>query len=104
MEAVAIVFITAILVETMVEVIKGWVPPSISTPAWLFPVLGAVLGILVCVLANVDAFALAGVDLSIPWVGQAFTGVLVSRGASFVHDLWDKIRGESSSDTTDVGI
>ena len=47
----------------------------------------AILGILLCVLANVDFFALVGVELSIPIVGIALSGLLVSRGANFVHDL-----------------
>lgn len=47
----------------------------------------AILGILLCVLANVDFFALVGVELSIPIVGVVLSGLLVSRGANFVHDL-----------------
>lgn len=47
----------------------------------------AVLGILLCILANVDFFALVGVELSIPIVGVVLSGLLVSRGANFVHDL-----------------
>jgi hypothetical protein len=47
----------------------------------------AILGILLCILANVDFFALVGVELSIPIVGVVLSGLLVSRGANFVHDL-----------------
>lgn len=47
----------------------------------------AVLGILLCILANVDFFVLVGVELSIPIVGVILSGLLVSRGANFVHDL-----------------
>ena len=47
----------------------------------------AILGILLCILANVDFFALVGVELSIPIVGIVLSGLLVSRGANFVHDL-----------------
>lgn len=47
----------------------------------------AILGILLCLLANVDFFALVGVELSIPIVGVVLSGLLVSRGANFVHDL-----------------
>ena len=43
--------------------------------------------ILLCILANVDFFALVGVELSIPIVGIVLSGLLVSRGANFVHDL-----------------
>lgn len=94
METITIVLVMAVLVEAIVQVIKGWVPESANTPAWLWPVVGAVLGVGVCVTASVDVFVLLGITLSVPLVGPVVTGILISRGASFVHDLWGKIKGE----------
>lgn len=47
----------------------------------------AFLGIFLCLAAGVDFFALVGVPLAWPYVGMALSGLLVSRGANFVHDL-----------------
>lgn len=91
MEAIAIVIIIAVIVEAVIQVVKAGVPETVTAPAWVWPVCSAALGIVLCVLAGVDALALLGVELSIPAVGSVLTGILVSRGASFVHDLWGKI-------------
>ena len=73
------------------EVIKGWVPGSVRTPEWLWPVVSAVLAVALCVLAGVDVLAVAGVWLEAPVVGSVLTGVLISRGANFTHDIWGKL-------------
>lgn len=50
--------------------------------------IGAVLlGIFLCVAAGIDFFAIVGVPLSIPYAGAVLSGLLVSRGANFLHDL-----------------
>lgn len=53
-----------------------------------------VLGILICILAKVDIFAIVGLNLFIPFIGSIFTGIIVSRGANFVNDLFKKLKGE----------
>lgn len=100
MEAFVIVIIIAVLVEALVEVLKGLVTEGTSVPAWLWPVCGAALGVLLCVLADVDALTLLGVGLSVPYVGNALTGILVSRGASFMHDVWQRVNGEKADGKT----
>lgn len=98
METIAIVFILAILVEAVVQVIKGWVPEDVNAPAWLWPVVSAVLGVGVCIAASVDMLTLLGVSLPVPFLGPVLTGVLISRGASFVHDLWENIKGNVNNE------
>lgn len=70
---------------------KTWVAEAV-TPNWLWPVTSACLGVIVCVLADVDVFALLDVNLKVPVVGSVMSGVLISRGASFVHDLWSNLK------------
>jgi len=53
----------------------------------------ALLGVLLCVAAGVDFFALVGVPLAWPLAGMALSGLLVSRGANFVHDLLGAAEG-----------
>lgn len=53
-----------------------------------------ILGILVCVLAQIDIFALVGITLKLPIVGYVLTGIICSRGANFVNDLFKKVKGE----------
>lgn len=74
--------------------IKGWVPVTVSAPEWLWPVTSAVLAVALCVPAGVDVLAVAGITLGAPAVGSVLTGVLISRGANFMHDIWSKITEE----------
>lgn len=82
--------IVAILVEAIWENIKmvyqnGKV--SIS-------MIGAlVISVLICCLANINIFPIVGIEINIPIVGTVLTGIIVSRGANFVNDLFSKLKG-----------
>jgi len=43
--------------------------------------------------AGMDMFAMIGLPLHIPYIGIALTGLLISRGANFMHDLLKRIQG-----------
>lgn len=88
MENIVAVIALAVLVEAIVEGLKG----ALCGWDWVSLALGAGL----CLLAEVDVFALAGVRLSIPYVGAALTGLIAGRGASVVFDLWDTLKKAAS--------
>lgn len=45
------------------------------------------VGILIAVAANVDIFSYLGRPLTIKYLGAILTGILISRGSNFIHDL-----------------
>ena len=98
MEAWAIVLLFGILVEAIVQVIKAGVPDTVTPPGWLWPVVSSVIGVAMCVAAHVDALMALGVEITVPFIGQAVTGLLVSRGSNFLHDIWKKINNPNESD------
>lgn len=50
--------------------------------------LGAIIiSIIVCIFARLDLFKAFDINLSIDYLGYIFTGILVSRGSNFLHDL-----------------
>lgn len=50
--------------------------------------LGAIIvGILVAVAGRMDIFQLLGMPLGINYLGYILTGLLISRGSNFLHDL-----------------
>ena len=53
-----------------------------------------IISILICVLARVDIFAVIGIDLIVKVIGSILTGIIVSRGANFVNDLFTRLKGE----------
>jgi hypothetical protein len=49
--------------------------------------VSAAAGILFCFAYHADLLALAGLDSGPPFVGQAITGIVIGRGANYLHDL-----------------
>lgn len=78
----------ALLVEAIWETLKMiWKEGKININT-----IGAlVVGILVSILAEIDIFTMQGINLSVPVIGWILTGILLSRGANFIHDLFNKI-------------
>ena len=91
---VALVLVIAILAEAVWETLKmAWQGNKFSIDK-----LGAlVIGIIVAVCAQVDLFSMFGVVLAYPIIGYILTGIIISRGANFVHDLLKKL--ENPTDT-----
>lgn len=78
----------ALLVEAIWETLKMvWKDGKANVNT-----IGAlVVGIGVSILAKIDIFAMQGISLSVPLIGWILTGILMSRGANFIHDLFKKI-------------
>ena len=83
--------IVAILIEAIWENLKMiWKDRKIS----LNTIGVLVISIIVCLLAKIDIFPIVGLSLSVPFVGSGLTGIIVSRGANFVNDLFEKLKVE----------
>ena len=83
--------IIAILVEAIWENIKM----IYDKQKFNINMLGSLLlSMIVCVLAEIDIFKIIGINLIVPVVGSLLTGIIVSRGANFVNDLFKKVKGE----------
>lgn len=81
--------IVAILIEAIWENLKMiWKDRKIS----LNTIGVLVISIVVCLLAKIDIFPIVGLSLSVPFVGSGLTGIIVSRGANFVNDLFEKLK------------
>ena len=54
--------------------------------------LGAlILGIILALATQIDLFEVLQIKI-VPILGSIFTGILISRGANFIHDLFAKIQ------------
>lgn len=83
--------IVAILVEAIWENIKM----IYDKDKFNISMIGSlILGVVVCVIFRIDIFPIVGLNAVIPFVGSVFTGIIVSRGANFVNDLFKKLKGE----------
>lgn len=83
--------IVAILIEAIWENIKMiWQNGKFS----IDKIGSLVISILICILAKIDIFPIVNLSIMVPVIGSIFTGIIVSRGANFVHDLFNKISGD----------
>ena len=77
----------AVLTEGVTDYIRSLLGEKAKIPA---VIITLVLGIAVCVLSKSDVFALFSIDL--PYrIGCVLSGVLLSRGSNYLHDLVEKL-------------
>ena len=82
--------IVAILIEAIWENIKMiWQNGKFS----IDKIGSLVISILICILAKIDIFPIVNLSIMVPVIGSILTGIIVSRGANFVHDLFTKLKG-----------
>lgn len=83
--------IIAILVEAIWENLKMiWDKNKLN-----INMIGSLLlSMIICVLAQINIFKIVGINLIVPIIGSLMTGIIVSRGANFVNDLFKKLKGE----------
>lgn len=93
MEALVALMIMAILVEAIVDGIKGKLT--------LWQIVPIILAAILCPLAGLDIFALLGVPLAVPIVGSVLTGAIIGRGSSAVHELLDRLTKAKSGEPPD---
>ncbi len=67
--------------------------------------LGAlIVSIILALDTGIDILSLAGVPTKIPWVGVILTGIVISRGANFTHDIVSAINNvyQNSKNTSNT--
>jgi ABC-type transport system involved in cytochrome c biogenesis permease component len=50
-----------------------------------------VIGLTIAFGTGADLLSLVDIPLFVPYVGTALTGILISRGSNFIHDLLKKL-------------
>ena len=87
MESILSILIIAILVEAVWENLKMvWQDGKLN-----INMIGSlVISILVAILTKINVFSVLKIDINV-YVGAVLTGIIISRGANVVHDIWAKI-------------
>ena len=88
--ALAILLVLAVIVETIIMVLKAVFPFISNIPdSRIHPelLLASALGVVLCIGSNVRLLALLGIEFQYPVADFILTGLLVGRGSNFVHDL-----------------
>jgi hypothetical protein len=84
------IIVIACITEALWETIKLFKNPK----GLNFDRVGAViLGIVIAAAGRLDIFSFIGFPLSIKYLGYILTGLLISRGSNFVHDILGTVGG-----------
>ncbi len=87
----ATLLLLAVLAESVVEIIKDITHLQDQGAK----VASLLVGLVLAVGAGQDLFGLIGVPFAIPYVGMILSGLLISRGANYLHDFTDKLGGRT---------
>ena len=90
-EMVTQLVIIAILVEALTEVFKSVFKDGRLNKS---SILSIVVGLILAFTIDLDLFVAIGLTPTIPVIGVVATGLLISRGANFVHDTMSKINNK----------
>lgn len=103
-----VLILVAALVEAVWEALKpvlgpviGWLEAR-AVPADRLAAL--VISIIIClgIGSQVDLFALLGLTIGIPYLGQILTAIILARGSNFVHDILGSLDGIRQGKKLDV--
>lgn len=88
MENLLIIVMIALIAESVWETLKmTWQEGKVSIDR-----IGAlVVALVLSIGVRLDILSLLGINTTIPLLGVILTGILISRGSNFIHDLLVKI-------------
>lgn len=88
MENLLIIVMVALIAESVWETLKmTWQEGKVSIDR-----IGAlVVALVLSIGVRLDILSLLGINTTIPLLGVILTGILISRGSNFIHDLLVKI-------------
>ncbi|MCY6957716.1 hypothetical protein [Clostridium brassicae] len=92
------VIILSMICEATWETIKMAIPFKIEK--WVDRVCAMAIGIFLAIASEVDFLYMVGIQLSIPYLGMILTGLLISRGSNFMHDILSTISNVHQSTKT----
>lgn len=86
MQALALIFALAVLVEGLVEYFGAPIPTAYKR------YVAALVGVALCIVYGADLLAILGFTASVPYVGAALTGLIVGRGSNYLNDLVTRLK------------
>lgn len=88
MEQFGKIFLMSFVVVSIYDIVKSCYKDN---KVDINAIVTAILGIVIAILAQLDIFAVLGINFIIPFVGQILTGLVISKGSNYVYDFVTKI-------------
>jgi hypothetical protein len=97
------VFLVLLLVAALIEAVWEALKPVLAPVIGWFEghavpadrVAALIISLVIClgIGSQVDLFALLGLTIGTPYLGQILTAIILARGSNFVHDLLGTLNG-----------
>lgn len=81
--------VLSLLVEIAVDILKTGIPWIRGYKSQLTSII---LGVLLTTLTSTGFLAMLDIQVSMPWLDWFLTGLIISRGSNFIHDLIARIK------------
>lgn len=93
MEKLIMLVVVAIIAESVWETLKmTWQDGKVKVDR-----VGAlVVSMLIVFGTRLDMLSLLGIETVIPFLGSILTGILISRGSNFIHDLLVRLNNKNT--------
>ncbi len=88
------ILIMAVIVEAIITYLKTFM---IDKKFQWQNIVAIVLGIAVALAYSLDIPSAAGVNASVPYVGNVLSGILISRGSNYVYDLFKMLLSQKKN-------
>lgn len=91
MEGYYLLIILTILTEKITQLVKDLLPESAFTERGK-RIISSVIGIALAFTVQVDLLGILGINSMNPYIGTIISGLVISGGANYVHDLFGAIK------------
>lgn len=91
-----VAFVLAVVIEALIE----WVKEVKSQKFTVEEGVAIVAGIVLAFGAKLDLFKALEIEFAIPYFGTVLVGLFLSKGAGWLHDLFDKALKAKGGETT----
>ena len=85
-----------VMLAVMVEAIIEYVKEAIAGKFPVETIVALVISFVFAFGAGLDIFEITGIEFQFPYVGSAIMALFMSRGANWLHDIFDKLLQDKS--------
>lgn len=86
----------AVIVEAIIDYVKTW---AVEKKIQWQQIIAVLFGVAISFAYCLDIPALVGIESHIAYVGNVLTGILISRGSNYIHDLYKNLISKKTTKT-----
>ena len=93
---ISAVLVMAVIIEAIIDYVKTW---AVEKKIQWQQIIAVLFGVVISFAYCLDIPALVGIESYIPYVGNVLTGILISRGSNYIHDLYKNLIAKKTINT-----